>query len=51
MFEQKTATVVKKPYLTPSVKIYGSIRTITKAVGTHGKNDGGNVGGQKTSLI
>jgi len=39
----------KKPYHTPQLSLYGSVREITKAMGgTTGKNDGGG-GPDKTS--
>ena len=48
MFEKKKAPLVKIPYVTPTVQIYGNIRTITQALTGSGKTDGGNSGGNKT---
>jgi len=31
----------KKPYAKPKLAVYGTIRELTKTVGTHGKADGG----------
>ena len=50
MFEEKKAPAVKRSYVSPVIQIYGSIRTITQAVGSKGKDDNGTVGGNKTSL-
>ena len=50
MSQQKKLPIVKRLYASPAVQIYGSIRTITQAVGSKGKDDNGTVGGNKTSL-
>ena len=42
MFEQKKAPEVKRPYVSPVIKVYGNIRTITQNVGPNGKNDNSN---------
>ena len=51
MFEKKEIPVVKRPYVSPVIQIYGNIRTITQAVGNQGKNDAGQNPPQKTSLL
>jgi hypothetical protein len=31
----------KKPYVKPKLAVYGTLRELTKKVGTHGTGDGG----------
>lgn len=31
----------KKPYSKPTLTVYGTVRELTQAVGTHGTRDGG----------
>lgn len=41
MFDQTKSPVVKRPYVSPVIQVYGSIRAITQAVGSQGNSDNG----------
>jgi len=41
--------VPKKPYVRPTLTVYGTVRDLTLKVGTKGKLDGGGVLGRKHS--
>lgn len=45
-----SSSSARKAYVAPEVVEYGSLRDITLAVGSTGKNDGGGSPPQKTSL-
>ena len=40
----------KKPYRTPVLEVYGTIRELTRNVGATGKNDAGSSSKTKTGL-
>lgn len=41
----------KKPYEQPVLKVYGTVRDITKTVGPHGGTDGGGFPTDRTSTV
>jgi hypothetical protein len=43
--------VPKKPYTSPVLKVYGTVRDLTKAVGTRRSSDGGRFPRNRTSLV
>ena len=51
MSEQKKCQVVKRPYVSPVIEVYGNIRAITQAVGQKGNPDGATASPNKTSLV
>lgn len=47
MSEQKKLSVIRRPYVSPVIQIYGNIREITKSLGKNGGSDGGtNINGK-----
>ena len=40
MSKQTKSPVVKRPYVRPAIQVYGNIRQLTQAVGSHGAKDG-----------
>ena len=48
MSEQKKTPVVKRPYVSPVIQVYGNIRAITQSLTGKGKADGGKGTANKT---
>ena len=48
MSEQKNTPVVKRPYVSPVIQVYGNIRAITQNVGKTGSPDGGTGNNKQT---
>ena len=47
MSKEKKPQVVKRPYASPVIDVYGNIRSITKSFGKTGKADGKTTGNAK----
>ncbi|MFI5097237.1 MAG: lasso RiPP family leader peptide-containing protein [Candidatus Acidiferrales bacterium] len=41
----------KKPYEKPKLAVYGTLRELTKKVGSHGSGDGGRLAGRNKTHI
>ena len=41
----------KKPYTPPKMTVYGTVRDLTKTVGTHGGPDGGHILGHTKTHV
>ncbi len=45
------APIPKKPYLSPKLTVYGTVRELTLKVGIHGKKDGARFGPRNTTGV
>jgi hypothetical protein len=45
------APIPKKPYLSPKLTVYGTVRELTLKIGRHGKPDGAPRGPRNTTAV